>query len=219
MTGQEALAAYRERGDAEAFRRLVVTYQRIVFWACRRRLESPADVAEAVQETFVELARSAGSVQKNLASWLYRRAAGTARDKQASNTTRHGREADRGEMHESDTAGLWRELLPVVDDAIEGLTGDDCELLLQHYFAGRTLAELASTRNVSERVVRKRLKKVGAMVCKSIAGKRVAVSPGILATFLRESAADAAVPAALTSSLMKIDLAGVGKTAGETGTG
>lgn len=67
--------ASRPAGEREAaFHELVQRYQRRVFAVCVRVLGSPADAEDAVQETFVRLARGAAGFRGDakLSTWLYR---------------------------------------------------------------------------------------------------------------------------------------------------
>jgi RNA polymerase sigma-70 factor, ECF subfamily len=76
---EEVLASYvdgdRPRGEREAaFAELARRYQRRVFAICVRVLGSPQDAEDATQETFVKLARHAGSFrgESKVSTWLYR---------------------------------------------------------------------------------------------------------------------------------------------------
>lgn len=65
----------RAAGEREAaFHELVHRYQRRLFAICVRVLGSPSDAEDAVQETFVRLARGAASFRGDakLSTWLYR---------------------------------------------------------------------------------------------------------------------------------------------------
>src|SRR5271170_204377 len=65
-----ALAQYAKTRDAEAFAQLVTQYQSLVFATCRRQLRNPADIEDAVQETFLRLAQKASQLHTNLGAWL-----------------------------------------------------------------------------------------------------------------------------------------------------
>ena len=71
MGDVEALLRYAERADADAFCLLVSRYQGLVFSACRRVLGNAGEAEDAVQETFIKLARQAGSIRTNPASWIF----------------------------------------------------------------------------------------------------------------------------------------------------
>lgn len=72
-------AAERE----QAFRTLVERYQHRLFAVCRRVLDSAEDAEEAVQETFVRLARSADTFrgEAQVSTWLYRIARNVCTDR------------------------------------------------------------------------------------------------------------------------------------------
>ncbi|HUU69052.1 MAG TPA: sigma-70 family RNA polymerase sigma factor [Planctomycetota bacterium] len=213
MTELEALAAYHERRDADAFRQLVLAYQRMVYCTCRRVLGSDADAEDAAQETFLKLARAAGRIRRNPAAWLHACAVTTARDRLRSNRSRQSREAEWADMHTIESKHDWHELLPVVDDCIAGLPEDDRELLLAFYFAGRTQVDLAAARGISQPAVKKRLDRIVEDLRSRLHKLGYAVPLGLLILFLSERASDAAVPAALGASLLKIGLAGIGEGA------
>jgi RNA polymerase sigma factor (sigma-70 family) len=213
MTDLEALTAYADRRDADAFRHLVSAYQRMVHGVCRRVLGSASDAEDATQDTFIRLARSAGQVTSNPASWLHACASNVARDAQRSEIARKDREKAWAEMKEIDTPDDWDELLPLVDGAIAELPDDDRELLLQYYFASKTQADLAGELGITQQAVAKRLEKSVGQLRERMKEAGVAVSVALLTSFLTSTSASAAVPAALTASLVKIGLAGVGKSA------
>lgn len=69
------VSADRSRASREAaFQELVVRYRHRLFAVCVRVLGSPADAEEAVQETFIRLARHAEGFRGDakLSTWLYR---------------------------------------------------------------------------------------------------------------------------------------------------
>lgn len=72
------LARFAEAGDEAAFAALVKRHGPLVAAVCRRHLRQPADVDDAVQATFLVLARKAGSVHTAVGPWLYRVAERTA---------------------------------------------------------------------------------------------------------------------------------------------
>jgi RNA polymerase sigma-70 factor, ECF subfamily len=72
-------AAERQR----AFQQLVTRYQRRLFAVCYRVLGSASDAEDAVQETFIKLARNAGTFRGEslLSTWLYRVARNVCTDR------------------------------------------------------------------------------------------------------------------------------------------
>src|SRR5580658_3014345 len=70
MTQANSFARYAATRDSEAFAEIVTRYQRLVFATCRRKLRNPADVDDAVQETFLRLAQRAAELHTNPGGWL-----------------------------------------------------------------------------------------------------------------------------------------------------
>jgi RNA polymerase sigma factor (sigma-70 family) len=97
MNDQQALREYAVRKDAQAFRVLVEQYQRLVYSAASRRLGDTHDIEDVVQLTFLKLAKAAGAIHRDLASWLYCTAVNAANDLIRRNQTRrrHGRHGRR----------------------------------------------------------------------------------------------------------------------------
>ncbi|HSK24368.1 MAG TPA: sigma-70 family RNA polymerase sigma factor [Egicoccus sp.] len=99
-------------GEREAaFHELVQRYQRRLFAVCLRVLGSPSDAEDAVQETFVRLARGAASFRGDakLSTWLYRIARNVCTD--------HVRyDARRPSTPVEDVTAVGNE--PVADDVI-----------------------------------------------------------------------------------------------------
>jgi len=87
LTDEQLLAlwanheASHERREA-AFRELVGRYERRVFAICRRILRSNADAEEAMQDTFVRVARSAATFRgdSKLSTWVHRVATSACQD-------------------------------------------------------------------------------------------------------------------------------------------
>lgn len=87
LTDEQLLALWAnadaspERRQA-AFRNLVGRYDRRVYAICRRIVGSNADAEEAVQDTFIRIARSAGTFRgdSKLSTWIHRVATSACQD-------------------------------------------------------------------------------------------------------------------------------------------
>lgn len=130
-----------------AFHTLVQRYQRRLFSVCHRILGSPQDAEDAVQETFVRLARHASSFRGDaqVSTWLYSIARNVCTDRVRYSARRPavpvediaivGSETpDADEMAASDTAGMLRDALAQLDEhsrmlllliAVDELTYDE----------------------------------------------------------------------------------------------
>ena len=132
------LQRYASGRDTEAFALLVRQYQRFVFATCRRRLQSTADVEDAVQETFLRLAQNAGRINSNVGGWLHRCAMNTATDlnRRRTTRTRHESAAAIPSDAASDAQRELAELRQQVDAALAKLPEAQRELVIQRYFVG-----------------------------------------------------------------------------------
>lgn len=210
MTDMEALTAYAMQGDADAFRHLVLAYQRMAYSACWRVLGSVEDAEDAVQEAFLKLAKEAGRIEENPACWLYSCALNIARNKRRSEHARKAREMAWASDKKIDGSDDWRELMPVIDDCISDLPSDDRELLLQYYFRGDTQAHLAEERGITQPALKKRLDRTIDRLRRRLRGRGWTVPAPVVCAFLTGRGTEAAVPASLTESLCKMGLSGVG---------
>jgi RNA polymerase sigma factor (sigma-70 family) len=61
---------FRHDGDAKSYQQLLGEQRALVYSVCRRYLRDPADVEDAVQETFLKLSRNANRINGSLSAWL-----------------------------------------------------------------------------------------------------------------------------------------------------
>ncbi|MEM9253564.1 MAG: sigma-70 family RNA polymerase sigma factor [Planctomycetota bacterium] len=215
MTDRDALSLYVEHRDPEAFAYLVRTYEGLVYSACRRRLEDPADIEDAVQTTFIKLAEKARTIRTSLASWLYRCALNAAADIGRGRSRRATHE--RGFAEAAATAESHHEFLELqrsIDEALLALGEGERELIVEHYFQRRTQAEMAEAAGVSRSMMSKRVQAAVSALRERLSVGAVAIPSTGLATCLAEQGASAAVPASLNASLIKLGVAGVGSGTG-----
>lgn len=218
MRTTELLARYASRHDAEAFAELVREYKSMVLATCRRRLRSTADVDDAVQETFLKLARGAGTIRVNVAAWLHRCAVNVSMDlnRRAETRTRHESAAaiaptDGRTDAQRELAALREQL----DAALEAIDEGPRELILQRYFVGRSQVDLAAEAGVSPSALSQRLEKaieaLRAQLHKAgIPSVLMLGSNSELIALLEAEHASAVVSQELATSLNSIGVAGLG---------
>jgi RNA polymerase sigma factor (sigma-70 family) len=136
----------RDRSEA-AFRTVVERYAGLVFGVALRRTGDRPMAEEAVQNVFTDLAKKAAvlvELQRPLAAWLHRCAVYESATLVRSEI-RHREKMKRFSYTPSDEPAPdpWREVLPLLDDAINSLSAPDRSVLMQHWFERRTFAEIA----------------------------------------------------------------------------
>lgn len=157
------LETYQRRGDPQAFRALVLRYERVLASAARRVLDDRSLADEVVQDTFVALARLRHGIHTSLGSWLYRSAVNRALSVRTSERARHRREqaVTSGRQHsDADGAGPDADsarALSLLDPALLELSPQDRNLVVEHHLRGATQTEIASRLGISRQAVKQQL--------------------------------------------------------------
>ena len=138
-----------ERGDAEdAFEALVKRHGPMVLGVCRRILKRCQDVEDAFQETFLALARKAGTIQHrlSLANWLCQvayRIAIRMRAQIARHRAQLGLADHEVSTEEAEVAAAWNELRPILHAELDRLPEEYRTLVVHCYLEGKTNEEAA----------------------------------------------------------------------------
>jgi len=165
-TDHELLADYARTGAEPAFGQLVARYINLVHSAARRHAGGEEPAGEITQAVFLILARKAGSLAKGgrrrhaaLGGWLYETARLTAANALKAETRRQLRDHQaymQSQENQADAA-VWREIAPLLDDAMGKLGETDRNVLVLRFFEGRTNAETAAALGLAEGAVQKRV--------------------------------------------------------------
>ncbi|MBY0112753.1 MAG: RNA polymerase sigma factor [Phycisphaerales bacterium] len=235
-----ALDRYAKAGDPRAFEVLVHRYQSMVVHTCQRVMKSPADAEDAAQETFLKLARRAGEIRSNVAAWLHACALRTSIDILRARGTQRRAEAgivDVDAQASDDAERTWREIKPLLDDAIAALTESDRDLIVSRFLVGRPQVEMAREAGVNPGTMHRRIDAALEKLRKELSKRGVAPAMGLGATGAVGAVAGASalgnsalasalahasagpVSASLTSSLMSVGLAEMGTGAAGVGVG
>lgn len=221
-----ALDRYAKAGDPRAFEVLVHRYQSMVVHTCQRVMKSSTDAEDAAQETFLKLARRAGEIRSNVAAWLHACALRTSIDLLRARGTQRRAEAgvvDVDAQTSDDAERTWREIKPLLDDAIAALDESDRDLIVSRFLVGRPQVEMAREAGVNPGTMHRRIDAALEKLRKELSKRGVAPAIGVaaaaagvtgvsntsLAAALGHASA-APVSASLTSSLMSIGLAEMG---------
>lgn len=221
-----ALDRYAKAGDPRAFEVLVHRYQSMVVHTCQRVMKSSTDAEDAAQETFLKLARRAGEIRSNVAAWLHACALRTSIDILRARGTQRRAEAGIAETDaeaSDDVERTWREIKPLLDDAIAALDESDRDLIVSRFLVGRPQVEMAREAGVNPGTMHRRIDAALEKLRKELSKRGVAPILGVaaagagvtgasstsLAAVLGHASAGP-VNASLTSSLMSVGLAEMG---------
>jgi RNA polymerase sigma factor (sigma-70 family) len=213
------LARYTAERDAEAFAALVTKHAGMVYGTCLRVTNNAHDAQDATQECFLELAKKSANIRSSLSGWLHATACSRAKNSVRQSVTRREREEVATAMYTPRCEkSTWKDIAPLVDEAL-GELPDDLRLpLVLHYLEGRTQAEIAKELAMNQSTVSRHLERGVCELRNRLKKSGAIVSVAMLATMLSTSVSSAA-PAAVVTALGKMAMAGVGAGVGKGAAG
>jgi RNA polymerase sigma factor (sigma-70 family) len=144
----ELLAAFGREGDEAAFRQLVRRHLDLVYATALRKVTDSGAAEEITQNVFHALGRKATrfASDTSLPAWLHRTALLESRQWLRGELRRRRREETAAHlgttMTAPDEAPAWRELVPLLDDALLSLREKDRAALLLRFQENRSLKEV-----------------------------------------------------------------------------
>ena len=181
VADEQVLAIYvdetRSASEREAaFGELVVRYRRRLFAVCLRVLRSPADAEDAVQETFVKLARSADGFrgEAKLSTWLYRVARNVCTDRVRHDARRPATPVEDvaavSDEPDADDHLAARDTAMAIQDALAHLDERSRTLLLLIAVDGLSYAEAAEVVDLPVGTVKSRVSRARVRLGELLAG-------------------------------------------------
>ena len=211
----ELLRRYAVDGSESAFTELVRQHIDLVYSAALRQVNGDAGTAQDVtQAVFTDLARKASRLagHTSLTGWLYTSARFQAAKSRRAEQRRHAREQESHAMTQllqnNDTADVWHDMRPVLDDVMHELNDADREAVLLRYFERKPLAEIGVRLGLSENAARMRVERALEKLRTELSKRGVTSAAAALALALTEHAVSAA-PAALVAEVSNSALAAV----------
>jgi RNA polymerase sigma-70 factor, ECF subfamily len=171
--GDRELVRAAQKGDGQAFRRLVEKYQRRVFQLALGMLKDPDDAMDISQETFVRVHRYLPSFKgdSSFFTWTYRIAMNLCLDAQRRKGRSERVDVDEGDEAEIEAAmdppshalagpqrqALNEELKAKMDQALGELSENHRSILLLREMEGLSYEELAKVLGIRKGTVMSRL--------------------------------------------------------------
>jgi RNA polymerase sigma factor (sigma-70 family) len=208
-------------GDPAAFAALVQRHGPMVLGVCRRVVADGDAAEDAFQLTFLVLARKARSIRQpeRLAAFLhgvaYRIAAKLRAD--AARRRRRERQAARPDALDPADDLVWRDLWPILDEAVNGLPERYRLPVVLCYLEGKTNSEAGALLGCSRDTVATRLSRARQLLRGRLARRGLGLSAAALVTALADRAR-AAVPApvlrdTVEAAVKAVDCVGTGVAA------
>lgn len=204
----DLLARFVRHGDESAFAALLERHGRMVLGLCRRVLGDVHEAEDAFQATFLLLVRKAGSLSRPaaLGPWLHGVAYRTALKARAGAARRRGRpvqEHDRVAADPTDEL-VWRDLRPLLDEAIHGLPPKYRVPFVLCYLEGKSNAQAAEEIGCPRGTIATRLSRARDRLRSHLSRRGLTLSAAVLTTVLgRAAAVGESVPAPLSRSTVQ----------------
>ncbi len=200
--------AYAEHGCELSFNEIVVRYTDLVYSAAVRQVDTPDLAKDVTQEVFADLARKAQSVSAKLGreftlvGWLYRSTRFEALNLRREDYRRQLREKEAMQHihHTEDDATDWQRIRPLLDDAMDQLSGLDRDALLMRYFRNQDLRTIGQTLGVSDDAAQKRVARALDKLRSGLSDRGITTTATALGVVLSASAVSAA-PAGLAAAI------------------
>ena len=202
----ELLRQYAQDRSEAAFSELVRRHIDFVYGVALRHARTTHRAEDATQAVFTDLARKAGSLSQRteLVGWLYTSARYAAYKIVRSEVRREKREQEADVIQEpaepSSTNADWREIQPLLDDALNGLGEKDRSAVLLRCVKNLSFADVGAALQLSEEAARKRVDRALDRLRDRLTRHGVASTATALALALTEQGAIAA-PASLAASV------------------
>lgn len=212
LTDGQLLLDFAVSRDQRAFQELVQRHQDMVFSTALRRTGHADAAADAGQNVFLMLAVKAArlSSRTSVGGWLYKatllEVARRQRD-EARRTRRERRYAeetanlntDPHAMSDEEETQRARQLMPLLDEAMSGLTEQDREVLVLRFMQGLSLRGTGAAMGTTEEAARKRVSRALEKLAVLFHRRGATVSAALLAAVVLPGAVKAA-PAGCTAA-------------------
>ena len=217
----ELLRDFSQTGSERAFRELVNGHVDLVYATALRKAAGDSHLAQDITQTvFCDLARKAATLPPGvvLAGWLYRHTCLKSAETIRAERRRNAREQIAAEMNLLNASDdrLWRDVAPVLDDAMENLSPDDRDALVLRYFQAKDLRNVGSALGVGEDAAQKRVSRALERLRELLVQRGVTSTASALAVVLAANTLTAA-PVGLAAAVVSASLVAASAAATSVG--
>src|SRR5439155_16237559 len=208
MDDWKLLRDYVERNSGGAFRDLVDRYLALVRSVALRQVNDTQLAEEIVQAVFILLARKAGGFRRHivLPAWLFRTTRFVAARALRAERRRERREQEAIQMQQlSAHDDAWRNIAPVLDEALEQLGETDRNAVILRFFQEQNSRSIGQALGLSEPAAKKRVTRALDKLRAYFAGRGFNISATVLAGVLVEHAVKAS-PAGSSADVASLAL-------------
>src|SRR6266702_2775561 len=201
------LREYADSNSEPAFAELVHRHINLVYSVALRFTGNGQDAQDVTQAVFVILAKKAAGMSPKtvLTGWLYETARFTAMNFLTSKTRRQAREQEAymQSILDSNTESIWRQLAPMLEEAMTRLSEKERTLVALRFFENRSVAETAAALGIQEWAARKRIERALEKLQQFFAKRGVSSTAATIAGAISANSVQAA-PAILAKSVTAV---------------
>ncbi len=148
----------------EAYRELLVRYERIVFGTCMKMLGNSQDAEEVCQDAFLQVFHKIHQFEgrSTFKTWLYRIVLNLCLNRRKSSATRRERELQAGQQVAEEVANAHRAYFAAtpddrVRDTLERMREEEREVILLRFASDLSLAEMSEVLSLGLSATKMRL--------------------------------------------------------------
>ena len=199
---------FARRDSEPAFTELVHRHINLVYSVALRFVGNPEDAQDVAQAVFIILAQKAAGLREKtvLTGWLYETTRFTAARLLRTAARRQAREQEaymQSTLNEPETDNAWRQLAPLLEDAMTRLTEKERTLLALRFYENKTGAEAAAAMGIREAAAHKRAARAVEKLRAFFAHRGIGISAVVLVGTISANSVQAA-PAALAKTISAV---------------
>lgn len=174
---------------------------------CAQRAVGNRELAQEVaQNVFVALAKKASSINPRvpLGAWLHRATvyeASRARRKESLRREKLTEFAKHMDTEQLAAPEQWRDVLPLIDAAVDRLSSNDRNVVFLRFFEGRTYGDIGDRVGKSEEAIRKQVTRALAKLSRHLSKAGVAISGNALGAGMSSGVLEVIPGSVLASSI------------------
>ena len=216
----ELVRQYAAHQSESAFAALVSRHTNLVYSVSLRLVCDPQLAEEITQAVFIILAQKAGSLDEKtiLPGWLYRTACYVSGHALKQENRRQLREQEaymRSKPDEAGTEAAWKQMSPLLEEAMLRLGHADRDALVLRFFEGRTMNEVGAALGASEDAAKKRVSRAVEKLRRFFTKRGVVLPATVLTTAISAHSVQAA-PAVLAKTATAVAVAKGAAASGST---
>jgi RNA polymerase sigma factor (sigma-70 family) len=216
----ELMQEYAGRNSEPAFAELVHRHINLVYSVALRFTGDSGDAQDVTQAVFIILAQKAASLRQrtSLTGWLYETTRLTARQSLRTRVRRQAREQEaymQSTLNDPDPDGAWRQLAPLLEEAMARLNEKERTLLALRFFENKTGAETAALLGIREWAAHKRAERAVEKLRAFFTQRGIVLPAAVLTAAISANSVQAA-PVTLAKSVTAVAIAKGAAASGST---